>query len=302
VAATGHAYRGTIEVRSVGPGALRVVNHVDLDTYVAGIAEEKNAGWPLEGLKTLAVAARSLGAATMTWYGKNRANGYDICPTQNCQVYLGYDGEEPLMRQAVAETAGQIRVYNGTAILAMYHGNGGGQTESYHRVARTTANPHPYLRSIRYPYADPSNWQRETTLTQIAAAVGFPQPIEKIEILERGDSPRVIRLRVVGSDGDRELPGETFARALELRSTWFYLEGARAVDAVVGGGRQQYSAPGTDAGAVPQTASGWPLVVGASALLALAAAAVSRSRTIPGLLGVWPPRRRVALTPSPPGS
>ena len=45
VAATGRRYRGSIEVVPHG-GALNVVNHVDLETYVAGIAEEKGAGWP----------------------------------------------------------------------------------------------------------------------------------------------------------------------------------------------------------------------------------------------------------------
>jgi SpoIID/LytB domain protein len=229
VAATGRRYRGQMEVKP-GPGpemdGLVVVNHVPLDTYVAGIAEEKGQAWPPAGMRVLAIAARSLGAATMTWYHKNTANGYDICATENCQVYLGYDGEESIMSRAVAETAGQIRTYAGRPILAMYHGNGGGQTESYAKVIDNGTDPYPYLRSVKYPFASPSRWTAEWTLPKIEASlreagVAVPANIERIEISQRGESPRVVRLRIEGSDGTDDVSGVTFANALDLRSTWF---------------------------------------------------------------------------------
>lgn len=232
VGQTGHRYRGTIEVRRVGAGRLLVVNHVGLEDYVAGIAEEKGQGWPLEGLKTLAVAARTLGAATMTWYDKSKPFGYDICPSANCQVYLGYDGEEASLRRAVTETAGKIRTHGGRPIMAMYHGNGGGQTETYESLGGSTA--HPYLRSVRYEYADPSTWRVDTSLDAIAAAlaakgVGVPGALEGIEITKRGTSPRVVRLKLIGDGASNEISGTTFATALELRSTWFeFADPARA--------------------------------------------------------------------------
>jgi stage II sporulation protein D len=240
-----------MEVRRIAPAAIRVVNHVDLETYVAGIAEEKGQGWPLEGLKTLAVAARTLGAATMTWYGKHQAEGFDICPSANCQVYLGYDGEEPALRRAVAETAGQIRTYNGRPIMAMYHGNGGGQTETYARVADGGGTPHPYLKSVRYPYADPSTWERPTTLREVAGAlraqgVQVPNPLQLVEVAERGDSPRVLRLRLAGGrDQESIVRGTTFKTALGLRSTWFDIDVPAAVTPATVGSLAAVSAPAT---------------------------------------------------------
>lgn len=238
VHATGRRYRGAIEVvpRS---GALTVINRVDLETYVAGIAEEKNAGWPLEGLKVLAIAARTLGAATMTWHDKNHANGYHICPTDRCQVYLGYDGEEPVMRRATAETAGVIRTYNGRPILAMYHGNGGGQTETYKRLIDYPGDPHPYLQSVKYPFADPKRWTRTESYASIegslrAAGVAVPGRLTGLEVLERGDSPRVVKLRVRGTDGGVTITGQRFADALDLWSTWFFIEATPAPVAAVG--------------------------------------------------------------------
>ena len=235
--ATGRRYRGTMEVRPKGD-ALVVVNHVDLETYVAGIAEEKGQGWPAEGMKVLAIAARTLGAATMSWYDKNQANGYDICPTASCQLYLGYDGEAPDMWEATRSTAGQIRTHNGRPILAMYHGNGGGQTESYSRVIDNGTDPHPYLSAVRYPFAAPSRWREKRTLDQIttslrAAGVGVPARIDKIEVLERGVSPRVLRVRITGDGTKSEVSGVQFADALELRSTWFDLGGDKAGSAFV---------------------------------------------------------------------
>jgi stage II sporulation protein D len=239
VAATGHAYRGQVEVVPHG-GALNVVNHVDLEAYVAGIAEEKGAGWPIEALKALAIAARTLGAATMSWYDKNQANGFDICPTDHCQVYLGYDGEEESMRRAQAETAGVIRTYNGRPILAMYHGNGGGQTETYRRMIDYGGDPHPYLRSVKYPYADPYHWKRTETWSSIEGAlradgVAIPGRLQGMDVLSRGDSPRIAKLELHGSDGDVTITGTRFMFALDLWSTWFDVEtnDAQAVTSVV---------------------------------------------------------------------
>jgi SpoIID/LytB domain protein len=225
VASTGRRYRGLMEIKAHA-GELVVVNHVDLETYVAGIAEEKGQAWPAAGLEALAIAARSLGAATMGWYDKNQANGYDICPTANCQLYLGYDGEAPDMARATAATTGQIRTYNGRPIMAMYHGNGGGQTESYKRVVDNGTDPHPYLRSVKYPFAAPSRWKAKVTLGEIetalaAADIAIPGRIERIGVVERGESPRVLRVRLEGPEGVADVGGVAFAGALELRSTWF---------------------------------------------------------------------------------
>lgn len=236
VESTGNRYRGVIELDAVG-GSLRVVNRVALETYIAGIAEARGAGWPLEGLKALAVAARSYAASMMTWNTRNQADGYDICPTDQCQVYLGFDGEFPGMRAAASQTAGEVRTYNGRPILAMYHGNGGGQTESYNRVAGTTTSAHPYLNSVRYPHAQPTFWRRELTYPEIANALAphgdVPNPIKRLEIRERGDSPRVMRLRVHGSDGEHlDVKGTTFMNALDLWSTWFKIGDDKAFAAL----------------------------------------------------------------------
>lgn len=254
VEATGRRYRGRMEVRySPNSGTLWAVNHVDLETYVMGIAEEKGQGWPIEGLKVLAVAARSLAASTMTWYERRHPNGFDICATAACQVYLGYDGEEPAMREATRRTAGEIRTYAGRPILAMYHGNGGGKTDEYELLygdGRT--DPHPYLGAVEYPYADPSSWRLAFTPSDVKtrlseSGVGLPGTFQGAEILETGASPRVVRMRIDGSEGSVETAGRTFQAALDLPSAWFEVR--------------------VDEGPVPVPAPEGPSAVGAGARL-----------------------------------
>lgn len=227
LAATGRRYRGLMQLRANDTGILWAINHVDLEAYVRGIAEEKGAGWPVEGLKVLAVAARSLGASTMHWYTRHHVNGFDICPTDQCQVYLGMDGEEPAMTQAASATAGEIAEFGGRPILAMYHGNGGGRTEAYKLLyGDGTTDPYPYLQSVPYPFANPSRWQRTFTASAVQAGlaakgIAVPGKLRAIEITERGHSPRVRRIRVAGASGAVEMSGLQFQSALGLPSAWY---------------------------------------------------------------------------------
>jgi SpoIID/LytB domain protein len=279
VGATGNRYRGTIELRRTASG-VRVINHVALEDYVSGIAEERGAGWPLEAMETLAIAARTLGSATMTWMDANHADGYDICPNDHCQVYMGYDGEEAVMREAAQATAGEIRAYGGRPIVAMYHGNGGGQTASYRELTDDGSDPYPYLQSIKYPYADPWHWQVTTTLHEMAAALTsagnqVPAPLKYVVVVKRGESPRV---KLVGLFSNARngvgISGVAFSRALQLPSTWFYVHLPHRPPHSIEEGLLGLTESGRGGNpAVPSPRFPWSLALLAGALAAAAAAA-----------------------------
>jgi SpoIID/LytB domain protein len=303
-AAGGHRYRGLIQFRPSVAG-VRVVNHVSLDDYLSGIAEEKGQGWPDEAMKALAVAARTLGVATMTWLDTHHTDGYDICPTGECQLYLGYDYEEPSMRSAALETSGEIRMYGSRAIMAMYHGNGGGQTESYKALSNSTDDSYPYLRSIKYPYADPWHWHIVTSLTAIEDAftkdkTGIPSPLKYVVVLKRGESPRVTRVGLFGSGTKGvALNGFAFSRSLGLPSAWFYVhlphKPPRSIKAAF-----LNNIDNGEAGPTPTSAHlAWPLVLLAGALAAAAAAGNWAATGGGGALMAWKRRRRDARASSP---
>ncbi|MBI4917680.1 MAG: SpoIID/LytB domain-containing protein [Acidobacteria bacterium] len=137
--------RGEFVVRAGVEGAA-VVNLVGLEAYLKGVvpAELGPKAFPaLEALKAQAVAARTYAIAHL---GEHEAEGYDICDSTLCQVYGGADAEHPLSDQAVAETAGEVALFDGRPIDAMYHSTCAGHTEDAAAVFPERAAP--YLKGV----------------------------------------------------------------------------------------------------------------------------------------------------------
>ncbi len=142
----GNRYRGIIEIVPYG-GKMNVINVIDVEDYLKGVipAEMSPTLYPdLEALKAQAVAAR-----TYVYYnlGQFKQMGFDICATQSCQVYKGYDVERDLSSQAVDETIGEIITYNGKPINAMFTAYCGGHTEDVEKIFG--GRPVPYLRGVK---------------------------------------------------------------------------------------------------------------------------------------------------------
>jgi peptidoglycan hydrolase-like amidase len=138
-------YRGEFELRPGGNG-VELINTLALEQYLRGVvpAEMGPRSFPaLEALKAQAVAARTYAVAHLH---EHDADGYDICASQFCQAYGGFDAEQPLTDRAVAETSGEILVYEGKPIDAMYHSTCGGRTEDAALVIPERAAP--YLRGV----------------------------------------------------------------------------------------------------------------------------------------------------------
>lgn len=119
--------KGRIEARfSDKDGKLWAVNLIGLEDYVAGMLEEPD-GWPMEGLKVLAVAARTYAIYKQT--STKHGTGIPMCATGDCQQYMG-DWAGPNHKIAASQTAGQVIKYNGAIIVAAYSGYCGGYTKS----------------------------------------------------------------------------------------------------------------------------------------------------------------------------
>lgn len=126
----GRRYRGKIEVFLNDRGGLNVVNELPLEQYLRGVVPREMGPAvfdELEALKAQAVAARTYAIANLAEF---RDEGYDICATPRCQVYGGMDDEHPLSDRAVAETAGEIVLFEGRPIDALYSSTCGGHTEN----------------------------------------------------------------------------------------------------------------------------------------------------------------------------
>jgi stage II sporulation protein D len=215
---TSGLYRGAIELRTEGSG-VNAINVLDLDTYVRGVvAGEMPSSWPLEALKVQAVAARTYALATRKTTGL-----FDQYPDTRSQVYRGVTGESVRSDAAVRATAGRILTYGGVPAVTYYFSTSGGHTENveYSFVGSLSK---PWLVGVPDPYDTQSpyhRWQVNTSAAALDNALGAPGSFKRVQVLDRGVSPRVVRARVIGSKGTTVLTGPTIRSRLGLRDTWF---------------------------------------------------------------------------------
>ncbi|WP_298031878.1 stage II sporulation protein D [uncultured Dysosmobacter sp.] len=150
-----------------GQRVLKVLNgdqveEMDLGTYLVGVVRaEMPASFELEALKAQAVAAR-----TYTLYkmqsGGNHGDAADICTDHTCcQAYIGEeqarenwggdaDAYEEKVETAVKETDGQMALYGGVPILAVFHSSSAGLTRP---AGQVWVNDLPYLQAVESPEA-----------------------------------------------------------------------------------------------------------------------------------------------------
>lgn len=219
------AYRGTVELRHTEAG-LTVVNELELEAYLYGVLKmEINPAWPAEAVKAQAVAARTLAVASL---GRFAREGYDVRDTTDSQVYGGVTFEDPRATAAVDATRGLVAVYAGQPILAVYHADSGGRTESSENV---WGRPYPYLRGVDDPYVAGSPYERWTVsvplerLEDLLRAAGIAaRGVRTVEVAEVSASGRALRVRLAGPDGSWEVSGHRLRTLLGpdvLRSTLF---------------------------------------------------------------------------------
>ena len=183
------AYRGAIEVFGNSRRTLTVVNELPLEEYLKGVVPNElspTTFGQIEALKAQAVAARTYIQRNL---GQSRDEGYDVCSTDACQVYLGARTEDPLATRAVADTRGIVATYEGKPINALYSSTCGGRTEDAENIFREKV---PYLVSTSCEYKHPSplpftasrsiaDWKagvltaaRVTTFSDAARFMGLP--------------------------------------------------------------------------------------------------------------------------------
>ncbi len=207
-------YRGTLEFIAKSQG-MKVVNELDVEQYLRGMAEVTDPRWPAAALQAQAVVARTYALRMMGTRG-------EVCPTQACQVYVGAQAEYPNMDAAIAATAGKVVVYKGELANTFYSASGGGTIADPSEVFGV-GTPIPYLKAGTYPTGDPKAWRVELSLVELGRRVGYPGALYDVVVSKVGPSGRAVEVTLIGSSGPRSVAGPTFDRILGLRSTNFRL-------------------------------------------------------------------------------
>jgi peptidoglycan hydrolase-like amidase len=164
------SYRGVVEVFGNARDTFTVVNELPLEEYLLGVVPNElspTTFGQLEALKAQAVAARTYILKNM---GQYRAEGYDICDTDACQVYFGAGTEDPLATRAINETRGVVATHDGQLINALYSSTCGGRTESVENIFEEKL---PYLVSVlcEYKHPEPRKFSTSRVISDFQSAV-----------------------------------------------------------------------------------------------------------------------------------
>jgi stage II sporulation protein D len=204
-------YRGDVEAIWSGD-ALRLVNELDVEQYLRGMGEVRDASWPAASLRAQAIAARTYALRAM------RAAG-EICDTQRCQVYLGQQAEYGAMDAAVAASAGRVLVFGGSLAAAVYSANGAGVSATPNEGFGTPDASYPYLRASPYETKSPSPWSSRIALRDLATRLRYRGDITAVSVAGTGPSGRPLNVTVTGSAGERTVSAIALTDKLSLRST-----------------------------------------------------------------------------------
>jgi stage II sporulation protein D len=217
-------YRGALEFRPSGRG-ISAINALGLESYVRGVVSaESPAAWPAEALKAQAVAARTY---AITSRSGSISDGFDQYADTRSQMYKGVAAEMPSTDAAVAATAGQVVTYAGQPVTTFFFSTSGGHTESIENSFVGSA-PKPWLKGVDDPYDDLSPKHRWKPIALTAAQVrkklrGLVHGrFKRIDVLQRGTSPRIVRAQIVGTRGTTPVTGPLLRNRFGLFDTWAF--------------------------------------------------------------------------------
>ena len=215
-----------------------------LDVYLQGVVRgEMPASFELEALKAQAAAERTYVYYQLAAGRKEAHPNADVCTDPSCcNAWLSeeaarekwggdFDGWESRIEEAVAATDGQVALYDGQPILAVFHSSSAGKTAG---AGDVWSGDMPYLRSVDSPEGEETvpNYYSAAEFTAAEAkallAQAHPEltfsggPDKWFGAVEKDESGRVGTVEVCGAP----LRGVEVRRIFSLRSACFTIDAA----------------------------------------------------------------------------
>ena len=256
-------YYGSLKVQPNSYGNYTLVNQVPLETYLRGVVPyEIGAGAPSAAVEAQAIIARTYALRNLRRFA---VDGYELCADVHCQVYYGLQGATANTDRAIAVTRGLVLTYDNQLVDALYSSTTGGVTASFNDVWNGADRPYlqsvldatknVWDRS-RYSLTNEQNvrrfislkqgfneeqeqlfrWRYESKLPDITEQLqkylqskkhplANLQVIQKMEVVERAESGRILKMNVHTDRGIVELHKEEVRSAFKPpRSSFFYLD------------------------------------------------------------------------------
>ena len=215
-----------------------------LDVYLQGVVRgEMPASFELEALKAQAAAERTYIYYQLAAGRKEAHPNADVCTDPSCcNAWLSeeaarekwggdFDGWESRIEEAVAATDGQVALYDGQPILAVFHSSSAGKSAG---AGDVWSGDMPYLRSVDSPEGEETvpNYYSAAEFTAAEAkallAQAHPEltfsggPDKWFGAVEKDESGRVGTVEVCGAP----LRGVEVRRIFSLRSACFTIDAA----------------------------------------------------------------------------
>lgn len=157
---TQRTYEGDLMITTINATALQLINDVDFETYLAGVAQSEIYGKDPEIFRVQATISRTWALRNID---KHKAEGYNFCDHVHCQAYHNRCVRPDIMLGTIRSTGETIVDMDGNLIETPFHSNSGGQTCNSEDVWRASL---PYLRSVQDTFSyhmKQSDWTKTIT-------------------------------------------------------------------------------------------------------------------------------------------
>lgn len=260
---TKNLYGGSLILQPNAYGTFTLVNRVPLETYLRGVVPyEIGPEAPTRAAEAQTIIARTYALRNLRRFA---ADGYQLCASVHCQVYKGLNGSSPRSDRAIAATKGLVLTYQNELVDALYSSTTGGVTAPFSDIwngeerpylkaiidspsrlwdlsKQSLASEDAFRRfiSLKDGFNESGRnvfrWRRESTIEALSQDLrtylertkhplaNFTK-IEKMEIIDRSPSGRILELAVTTDKGIVKLFKTEVRSAFgPPRSTLFYLE------------------------------------------------------------------------------
>ncbi|MCU0702136.1 MAG: SpoIID/LytB domain-containing protein [Myxococcaceae bacterium] len=217
VGALERRYPGTLSVSLEG-GLLRLINTVDVETYLASVVHAELSGAPPSALEAQAIVSRTF---ALTGRHRHERAGYHLCDLTHCQWYRGLEDGQAAAEAAVAKTKGQVLMVGGIALKpAFFHASCGGHTSASADVFREAgAGPGVKDGTKKGPAcrdAPDFEWSWQVDRVELARALNTKPEGDAFVPLSRDRGGRVLEVSAFG----KRMDGGAFASRIGHAFGW----------------------------------------------------------------------------------
>jgi len=227
-------YGGDLRLLAQGDGAVKVINVVDVETYVAGVLPgELYPGFSRESFRTQAIAARTYALYEMSTTSRV---DYDVTAGEGSQVYEGAS-DTAVYREACAAvkyTRGMVCTWTSSAgerIFCTFFSSACGGTTQSVSDGKSMHNIPPLAGGVRCDYCriakgEAYRWKpRSIRTAELMSRLTERYPeaaklgrLRDVRVLRRTAGGRARLISLVGETGrTMQLPGENFRLAVGSR-------------------------------------------------------------------------------------